>query len=373
MTSPLAPNFNYVNGSLDSALWIKKTDAITTPSPFTVKSANGEQSVRITATGTGPQGIVMRNDALDPDGVVAVQMSVDGKAQVQTIAGITELLDPVANVGNGLQNAQLNIRGAAGSLTKIEQIGDISRITNPKMVVDGALQFYASTNSVQYVLAPRDKDASIKIYNSTFFTSSRSTEIGLSEGGVGYVRVNGGGEFVIQEPTVLLGDGISNSPQILVSGLPGTGRVYDTLYNRIAAREYDAIAGPSFPAGTYDFPITLPRGKYQMQVMVKLYQSVGNPIVEGTSLEIWTQRRAGVSPNQYRNFSEIHVKPTMIQLPENDTSNEPTFVSGLFQVNEDDEEWAVWVRANGNWNLGEGSAGAGLYVEYHRISAITEP
>ena len=109
-----------------------------------------------------------------------------------------------------------------------------------------------------------------------------------------------------------------------------------------------------------------------MQVMVKLYQSVGNPIVEGTSLEIWTQRRAGVSPNQYRNFSEIHVKPTMIQLPDNDTSNEPTFVSGLFEVNEDDEEWAVWVRANGNWNLGESSAGAGLYVEYHRISAITD-
>lgn len=373
MTSPLAPNFNYVNGSLDSGLWIKKGESIPAiPSPFTVQTANGEQRITLTATGSGPQGIVMRNDALDPDGVVAMQMSVDGKAQIQTISGTTELLDPVVNVGNGLQNAQLNVRGALGSLTKIEQVGDRSRITNPKEVTTGGMQFFASTNSVQYILAPRDKDAAIQIYNSTFFTSSRSTEIGLSEGGVGYVRVNGGGEFVIQEPTVLLGDGISGAPQILVSGLPGTGRVYDTRYNKVAARMTELTIPPTLNANTYNYNVDLTPGKYQMQIMLKLYQSIAEPIVEGTSFEIWVQRRSGVSPNLYRNFSEVHIKPAMIQLPANDQSNEPTFCSGLFEVNEADEQWAVWVAANGNWYLGDEGAGAGMFIELHRISAITD-
>lgn len=361
---------NYANAAADSAFWIRKGDPIA--SPFTVQTANGEQRITITATPSGPQGIVMRNDALDPDGVVAMQMSVDGKAQIQTISGITELLDPIVNVGNGLQNAQLNIKGAAGSVTKIEQIGDRSRITNPKQVPSGGMQFYASTNSVQYILAPRDKDAAIQIYNSSFFTSSRSTEIGLSEAGVGYIRVNGGTEFVIQEPTVRLGDGVSGAPQVLVSGLPGEGRVYDTLYNKVCVRTLDAHLNPSIPPSTFGNNIELAPGKYQMQVMMKMFQSAAVPIVEGTSLEIWVQRRSGVTPNQYRNFSEIHIKPAMYQIPDINTSNEPTFVSGFFEVNEADGEWAVWIRANGAWDLGDFAQGAGLYFEFHKMGALAD-
>jgi len=408
MTSPLPPKFTYFNGSTDSSLFIRRGEVLdgltgargptgamgptgtmgptgvmgpTGPtgvvsseiaSPFTVRSVDNQQRITITATSGGSQGILMRNDALDPDGVVAMQMSVDGKAQIQTIAGITDLLDPIVNVGNGLQNSQLNITGALGSQTKIEQLGDRSRITNPKHTTNGAIEFYASTNSVHYILAPRDKDAGIRIYNSTFFNSLRYTEIGLSQTGAGYIKVNQGTELNLIESTVRMGDGLSGNPQVLVSGLPGEGRVYDTRYNKVASRIWELTVPPTLNANTYNYNIELGPGKYQMQVMMKLFQSDAQPIVEGTSLEIWVQRRAGVSPNLYRNFSEIHIKPAMIQLPGNNNSNEPTFCSGLFEVNEANEEWAVWIVANGNWFLGDEGASTGLFFEFHRISAITD-
>lgn len=337
---------NYANAAADSAFWIRKGDPIA--SPFTVQTANGEQRITITATPSGPQGIVMRNDALDPDGVVAMQMSVDGKAQIQTISGITELLDPIVNVGNGLQNAQLNIKGAAGSVTKIEQVGDRSRITNPKEVTTGGMQFFASTNSVQYILAPRDKDAAIQIYNSSFFTSSRSTEIGLSEAGVGYIRVNGGTEFVIQEPTVRLGDGVSGAPQVLVSGLPGEGRVYDTRFNK----PYNLIStfktASNVLSAQETFSLTLQPGTYQLQSVARLEQD-GN-VQFGQGIECWIQRN--VSPNLYRDYSEIHLMSTMMIVPSLGESNTPSFVSGTFEIPQEDT-WFIYANpVGGSWNFG---------------------
>lgn len=371
MTSPLPPNFNYYNGSKDSSVFVKQGQANTVlKSPFIVESADRQQKITLTS-GSGTMGIQLRNDVLDPDAVSVFEMNSDGQAIIQTVSGTTKLLDPIVQVGNTLQNATFSVLGPSNGALAIQQTATATTLTNSK--VDAGIDFYTSTNAINFYLSPKDKDASLKVFNRTFHGTTRNTEIGLLESGNGFVRVNGGGtEFNIVEPTVRLGDGLSGNPQVLVSGLPGEGRVYDTRYNKVAARTWELYVGPTLNPNTYNYNIELSPGKYQMQVMMRLYQSLANPIVQGDALEIWVQKRSGVTPNQYRNFSEIHIRPAMITLPDNNKSNEPTFCSGLFEVNEANEEWAVWIVAKNNWYLGDEGASAGLFFEFHRISAITD-
>lgn len=362
MTTPLPPNYTYFNGSSESSVFYRRGEAVsgstgptgpTGPAqslsnPFTIQSENTQQKIVMTATGDA-QSILIRNDALEPDAVAVIQLSNEGKLQAQTIVGTTQLLDPLVTVGNGLQNASMSVIGQAGASLTISQIGDQSRFINPVEEPSGGMQFYASTNSVQYVLAPRDKNAAIQVQNRTFFTSTRSAEFGLTETGVGYVQTNGGSQFNIAEPTVVVGNGVG-TPTLNVSGSSGDGLVYDRIYNP-----------PTTVGSTYTYPsntlttnqqllFNATPGLYQLQAMITL-ENDGN-ISFGDSIRVFIERPDGSDPLLYRDLSEIHIMSTMMKAPTGpDEVHKPTFTSGVFEITTANE-YAIKIQPTGSWNFG---------------------
>ena len=318
-------------------------------SPLVVESANKEQSISLAAGPVGANGMTITNTTLNPDATVRFQQGAGGTAQIQSDYNITQLLDPFVFVGPGNVNSYLQIKGnTADSLFEIGQVGSRTILRNPKETVNGGIQIYASTNSVQYLLAPRDKNASIQVMNSTFFAATRSAEFGLTETGVGYVKTNGGNEFNIGEDLISLGSGAGSNPIVNVSGLAGNGRVYDTRFNK----PYNLIStfktASNVLSAQETFSLTLQPGTYQLQSVARLEQD-GN-VQFGQGIECWIQRN--VSPNLYRDYSEIHLMSTMMIVPSLGESNTPSFVSGTFEIPQEDT-WFIYANpVGGSWNFG---------------------
>lgn len=255
-----------------------------------------------------------------------------------------------------------------GDALTIEQVGERSRFTNPFEEASGAMQFFASTNSVQYQLAPRDKNAGIQVYNTTYFPTGRSAEFGLSEAGNGYIQTNGSAQFNINDPTLQVGDGINTDPKIVISGLrasvPTLGRVYDSVYNRPVYYLQDTTGPWAKPlsTGTIQTAFTIPgasfrSGTYMLQVYLDLQDGYA-PNTKG--LELWVQK-SGVGGSAVK-FSDIHILPAMIIAPGVGQSNQPSFVSAVFDIsNPDADDYTIYLDPQGeNWIFGT-SAG-GLYA-----------
>jgi hypothetical protein len=255
-----------------------------------------------------------------------------------------------------------------GDALTIEQVGERSRFTNPFEEASGAMQFFASTNSVQYQLAPRDKNAAIQVYNTTFFPTGRSAEFGLNEGGIGYVQTNGASQFNIVDPTLQVGDGANTDPKILINGSRNSvatlGRVYDTVYNRPVYYIQNDTAPWNKPlstgTGQTSFVIpgaSLKSGTYMLQVYLDIQDGYA-PNTKG--LELWVQR-SDLTEQSVR-FSDIHILPAMIIAPSTGQSNQPSFTSAVFSIsNPSNADYTIFLDPQGeNWVFGT-SAG-GLYV-----------
>lgn len=378
MTTPLPPNYTYYNGSSNSAVFMK----VNTPvglSPLVIESADKEQSITLTAGPTGPVGMTLRNNEVGATGVALMQLSAGGSAQIQTQSGVTQLLDPLVIVGNTPLNAAIKLQGPTGTTASfIKQEGERMIFDNVSTEEpSGGIQFIASTNSVQFLLKPRDKDANIQIKNLTAFPSvNRSVELGLSEAGVGYIRNNGGSEFVLQEDNILLGSGIG-VPVISASGLAGTGQVYDTRFNPVIEEQGTVYQAPySISSQKTQLIGELTPGKYMMQARCKTFNAGTDTVVYGDALNIFVQN-AGMGGNYLEN-SEIVITSTMIGVqPSLGSSNEPTFTSGFFTVKPEDAavQWSYFVEPEGTnkwWSFGNaGSSGginnSGVFIETHKI------
>lgn len=365
MTTPLPPNFNYVSGDKSTCLFMKQGDPL--PSPLITESPDTEQSVTITAT-PAFVGMTIRNDALTPDGVATLQVTNAGAAALQTTAGTTQLLDTSVSVGSGTANSAVTLLGSSGATTTISQIGNRTRIVNNKQTDSGAVQVFASTNSVQYILAPRDKNAGIQVYNSTYYTSSRSAEFGLSEGGMAYMQTNGGSGLALNEDILNLGTG-GGTPFLYTKGLAGDGRVYDTRFNTIYNPQEVVTTGPVL-SGLSTFNVTIPQGKYQLQVRANMVNN--NCITAGRGIRIWMQRALGESPSDYQENSEVHMMSTMVYLPPGvgELAN-ANFMSGIFETGSD-ENWSVYVSTlvSGQWQFGDVGTDTGLYITPWRIGEV---
>lgn len=304
MTTPLPPNYNYVSGDKSTCLFLKKGEPIV--SPLVVESPDGTEAVAINA-GPGTTGLILVDNS---------------------------------------------------NSTTVTQVSKRLQIVNKSAEQDsGAIQFFASTNSVGYILAPKDKNAAIRVYNSTFFTSTRSAEFGLSETGEGYVQTNGGSVFNVVEPTINLGG--TGTPTINAVGTSGSGRVYDSLYNPTTT-----IGTASFNAGSISTQQAinlgyLSSGKYSLQARL-FFQGDGS-IQLGSTMSIWLQQ-LGI-PNNYRAFSEISITPYMIgELPGSGETREPSWTSGVFDVPATAAEWTVYIKPTSTWDFGSEVSG-GVYIQ----------
>lgn len=291
MTTPLPPNFNYFNGSRDSAVFLKNGDGITSASPFKV-------------TGSGKNFTITQ-------GVSTTTFSHD--VTTTTVAGYRMF---TSSLGLALDVAPGPGKGAAFTIRNRDAIG------------------------------------------------SAAAEVAVAT--TGDLTMNSGSSTTrIEDATVICGTALAADPKIQVRGTDGTYRVYDEYYFPPPKTEIsDGARFSQFISTSQGAPIALTAGKYQLQACVEM-QGDGT-VTLGRDLNIWLQKPAGVFPNKYRDFSEINIMSTMVSVPGSGSARKPTFVSGIFDVDET-ANWAISIGTNGGtWDLG--SSASALHISTIRVA-----
>ena len=216
-----------------------------------------------------------------------------------------------------------------------------------------AFEMHTSSLGYRFTASPGPgKGAGISIRNKNAIGSLAAD---ITVGTNGDLSLNSGSATTrIEDATVICGTALASDPQLQVRGDLGSGLVYDTLYRPPTSiySQSTVTTGTILANDTYTFNLKMEPGIYALQTQVNLAEDA--TISFGKALEIWLQRPTGVSPNEYRQGSEIHIMSTMINPPALGTSSQPNFMSGLFQTS-GSEDWSVYVTADGTWDFGTGT------------------
>lgn len=237
---------------------------------------------------------------------------------------------------------------------------------------------YFSGSKDSSVFLKRSEADQFQRTSSTITTPSPLTIQGT--GGAMTLSVNNTASYIssstnelrINNSKTICGKSTEGTPELLISGSSGNGRVYDEVYNR-----------PCQPGQEYTFPYsissiistnigTIDAGtRGMLQARMNIIEGNGT-IKFGSALKIWVQQLTGPYA-KVKDYSQIIITSTMVtsNVDQGET-NAPTFTSGVYQVPASENDWYIYVEAerasaSNYWSLGDADV-AGLFIETVRMS-----
>ena len=299
-------------GDVNSNFFLRKGQPLTVPSPFVIES---------------------------PDETKEAILSVDNDNGGLTITSQAIILNPNDNFTVVVGNAT---GGGAGLSVKpddqVNGVGGISLFNGS----DSATPTYYTT------------------YNASItaggLTAGHLQTYGYS--GAGGSIVNQISDFTSDGSSATFGEDVVGGAVVSINGSLGLSRVNDPLYNPVPPTTVVTTvytSGQTLNAGvsTPATPLMIQPGNYQFQVALILSNAPGSTISLPAGGSITAVYQPVPFPTNLPNFSALNITTAMLTVPAADSSNIPSFSSGIFTVTVA-ETYGIGLEVVGNYDFGTG-------------------
>jgi len=294
------------------------------------------------------QPIVVQSplEIVSPDTTQEATLSVDNTG-VLTLASDEIVFDPTNNftiiVGDG------NEGGGAGL-----QVKPATQTTGT-----GAISLYngsASATPTYY-----------SIYNASE-TAGGLTAGNLMTYGYALGQINQISDFTSDGSSATFGEDVVGGFSLSVNGSLGLSRVNDPIYNPVPATTVVTTvytSGQTLNAGVtvVGAPLMIQPGNYQFQVALILSNAPGGTISLPAGGSISAVYQPVPFPTNLPNFSALNITTAMLTMPAVNSSNIPSFSSGIFTVTVA-ENYAIGLEVVGNYDFGTGASAIFQIVKF---------